>query len=95
VPETVATEGVLDAQVTWPVRIWIELLEKVPMAMNCWVAPMRRLGLAGVTTIDVRVSVGGMMSGASFATKASEFPRCVGCRGWAVGKLVDLVAPTT
>ena len=52
VGEMVATEGVADAQVTWLVRFSVELSEKVPVAVNCWAAPMGMLGLAGVTSID-------------------------------------------
>ena len=52
VVEMVATEGVADAQVTWLVRISVELSEKVPVAVNCSLAPMAMLGLAGVTVID-------------------------------------------
>ena len=55
--EMVATDGVADAQVTWLVRISVELSEKVPVAVNCWAAPMGMLGLAGVTSIEW--SVGG------------------------------------
>ena len=48
----VATVGVADAQVTWLVRFCVELSEKVPVAVNCWVWPLAMLGLAGVTAID-------------------------------------------
>ena len=48
----VATEVVADAQVTWLVRFCVELSEKVPVAVNCWVFPLGTLGLAGVTAID-------------------------------------------
>ena len=54
--EMVATEGVADAQVTCPVRSRVELSEKMPVAVNCCVAPTARLGLAGVTAIDWRVA---------------------------------------
>ena len=58
VVEMVATEGVADAQVTWLVRFSVELSEKVPVAVNCWVAPTAMLGLAGVTVIDWRIGAG-------------------------------------
>ncbi len=50
----VATEVVADAQVTWLVRSWVELSEKVPVAVKCSVSPLGTLGLAGVTAIDSR-----------------------------------------
>ena len=50
----VATEVVAEAQVTWLVRFCVELSEKVPVAVNCWVAPLAMLGLAGVTAIDCK-----------------------------------------
>ena len=52
----VATEVVADAQVTWPVRSWVELSEKVPVAVNCCGLPLGTLGLAGVTAIDCRTA---------------------------------------
>ena len=62
---TVAADVVAEAQVTWPVRIWVELSVYVPVAVNCSVSPLATLGLAGVTAIDtscrgvtVSVSVG-------------------------------------
>ena len=45
-----------DDQATWFVRFCVELSEKVPVAVNCWVAPLAMLGLAGVTAIDRRVT---------------------------------------
>ena len=45
-----------DAQVTWLVRSWVELSEKVPVAVNCSVSPLGTLGLAGVTAIDCRAA---------------------------------------
>ena len=60
VVEMVATEGVADAQVTWLVRFSVELSEKWPVAVNCWVAPTAMLGLAGVTVIDWRVGGGAL-----------------------------------
>ena len=52
----VATEVVAEAQVTWLVRFCVELSEKVPVAVNCWVSPLAMLGLAGVTAIDCRAA---------------------------------------
>ena len=52
----VATEVVAEAQVTWLVRFCVELSEKVPVAVNCSVAPLAMLGLAGVTAIDCRTA---------------------------------------
>ena len=54
--EMVATAGVADAQVTWPVRSSVVLSEKVPMAVNDSVVPSVMLGLAGVTAIDCRIA---------------------------------------
>ena len=48
----VATVVVAEAQVTWLVRFCVELSEKVPVAVNCWVKPFAMAGLAGVTAID-------------------------------------------
>ncbi len=45
----VATAGVLEAQVTCAVRFCVELSEKIPVAVNCWLTPLGVLGLAGVT----------------------------------------------
>ena len=39
--EMVATAVVAEAQVTWLVRSWVELSEKVPVAVNCPVCPWR------------------------------------------------------
>src|SRR5260370_1121159 len=52
----VATEVLADAQVTLLVRFCVDLSEKVPVAVNCWVLPLVRLGLAGVTAIDCRTA---------------------------------------
>jgi hypothetical protein len=48
----VATDCVCDAQVTWLVRVCVELSEYVPMAVNCCVDPRLMLGLGGDTEID-------------------------------------------
>src|SRR5262245_19097915 len=55
--DTVATAVALEAQVTWPVRSCVELSENVPVAVNCRVRPLARLGLACVTAIDCKVAV--------------------------------------
>ena len=52
----VATLVVAEAHVTWLVRFWVELSEKVPVAVNCWVSPLATLGFAGVTAIDWSVA---------------------------------------
>src|SRR6266705_2322314 len=52
----VTTPGLDELQVTWVVRSCIVLSLKVPVAVNCWVSPSGRLGLAGVTAIEVRVA---------------------------------------
>jgi hypothetical protein len=51
----VAADVLDDAQVTWLVRFCVELSENVPVAVNCWVAPLPIEGLEGVTAIDARV----------------------------------------
>jgi hypothetical protein len=53
----VPTVFVADAQVTWVVTFLIELSEYVPVAVNCCVAPVRILGLAGVTAMDFKAGV--------------------------------------
>jgi len=52
----VATPGLDELQVTWVVKSCVVLSLKVPVAVNCWVSPSGRLGLAGVTAIEVRVA---------------------------------------
>ena len=56
----VATAGVAEAQVTSPVMSCVVLSEYVPMAVNGSVVPVTMLGLAGVTTIEVRVAAGAL-----------------------------------
>src|ERR1035441_1094319 len=51
----VATPVVADAQVTEAVRSCVLLSLKVPVAVNCRVAPLAIEGLAGVTAIDCSV----------------------------------------
>ena len=43
--------GLEEAQVTCCVRSWVELSEKTPVAVNCSVSPLGRLGFAGVTSM--------------------------------------------
>jgi hypothetical protein len=50
---TVVFDELQDAVV---VRIWVELLEYVPVAVNCWVVPLTMLEVAGVTAMDTRVA---------------------------------------
>lgn len=52
----VATLVVTELQVTEPVKFCVELSEKVPVAVNCFVAPFVIEGLAGVTAIDTSVA---------------------------------------
>ncbi len=60
VAEVVATEGLSDVQITSLVKFSVELFEKLPVAVNCSVAPTVMCGLAGVTVIDWRIGVGGV-----------------------------------
>src|SRR5205809_431405 len=52
----VTTPGVDELQVTWVVRSCVVVSLEVPVAVNCRVSPSGRLGLAGVTAIEVRVA---------------------------------------
>src|SRR5438309_4977332 len=52
----VATPGLDELQVAWVVKSCVVLSLKVPFAVNCWVSPSARPGLAGVTAIEVRVA---------------------------------------
>jgi hypothetical protein len=54
---TVATDVAADAHVTSLVRSRVESSENVPMAVKASVSPFGRLGLAGVTAIDSRVTL--------------------------------------
>lgn len=45
-----------ELQITEVVRSFVELSEKVPVAVNCCVEPMTVLGFVGVTVIDVSIS---------------------------------------
>ena len=42
--------------VTCPVRFWVLLSEKIPVATNCNVLPLAMLGSAGVTSIETKVA---------------------------------------
>ena len=52
VEEIVATDAVSDDQVTELVRFWVLPSLKVPVAVNCCVAFLVSVGLAGVTAMD-------------------------------------------
>jgi hypothetical protein len=52
----VATPVVAELQVTEPVKFCVELSEKVPVAVNCCVAPLAIEGFTGVTAIDTSVT---------------------------------------
>ena len=51
----VATLVLDELHVTDAVRFCVVPFEYVPVAVNCWVAPMLIEGFAGVTEIDVSV----------------------------------------
>src|SRR6516165_10587894 len=53
---TVAAVVSDEAQVTAAVRSWVELLENVPVAVNCCVRPSGTLGFGGATAMEVRVT---------------------------------------
>src|SRR5271167_1856320 len=52
----VAVEVVPELHVTVPVKFCVEPSLNVPVAVNCWVAPLVIDGFAGVTAIDCRVA---------------------------------------
>src|SRR5277367_3847196 len=52
----VAVAVVPEDQVTLDVRFWVEPSLNVPVAVNCWVAPLVIDGLAGVTAMDCSVA---------------------------------------
>ena len=54
--EMVATLVVTELQLAVPVKFCVELSEKVPVAVNCSVAPFAIEGFAGVTAIDTSVA---------------------------------------
>jgi hypothetical protein len=53
---TVATAVFDEFQVTVAVMSWLELSEKMPVAVNCLVVPSAMLGFVGVTSTDTSVS---------------------------------------
>ncbi len=53
----VATDVVVVLQVTCVVKFCVALFENVPVAVNCWVALLTMLGLAGVTAMDASVAI--------------------------------------
>ncbi len=53
---TVATYGLPELHVTCVVISWAVPSEKVPVAVNCWVAPPSTLGSAGVMAMEDRVA---------------------------------------
>ena len=53
---TVATNGLAELQVTCVVISWVVPSEKVPVAVNCWVAPPSTRGSAGVIAMEDRVA---------------------------------------
>jgi hypothetical protein len=56
-PLAIVAVAVLDeVHVTEEVTFCVEPLEKVPIAVNCWLAPTPILGLVGVTAIEVSVA---------------------------------------
>ena len=56
----VAVDGALELQVA-VVRVEVLLSLNVPIAVNCWVSPAATVGVAGVTEIEVNVTVGGVV----------------------------------
>ena len=51
---TVAVNVFEELQVTCVVMVWVDPSRNVPVAVNCWVPPTDRIGLAGVTTMEVK-----------------------------------------
>src|SRR6185295_11677983 len=54
----VATLVLEDVHATWLVRFCVVPLEYVPVAVNCCVAPVEIVGVAGVTAMDETVGAG-------------------------------------
>ena len=44
-----------EAHVTWLIKFWVLASEYVPVAVNCCVAPAKKVGDTGVTVIEVRI----------------------------------------
>jgi hypothetical protein len=53
---TAATYGLSELHVTCAVISWVVPSEKVPVAVNCWVAPLSMPGSAGVMAIEDKVA---------------------------------------
>lgn len=49
-----ATRGSDELHVATEVRSWVELSEKVPVALNCWVMPLTTVGSLGVMSRETR-----------------------------------------
>ena len=64
---TVATAGLVEAQVTAPVRSPVLLSLKVPVAVNCWVWVGFSWAAAGLTAMEVSVGWAGPVTVASFS----------------------------
>ena len=54
---TDATDGLLDNQVAEFVRSWMLPSLKTPVAVNCWEVPIEKVGLAGLTRMEVNVGL--------------------------------------
>ena len=83
----VATVVLDDAEVTKLVRFAVELAGEVPVAVNCSVKPLAKLGLTGVTVIDVSVAAadGGRRRSSDASEVASTVLAAAESRGQAVG----------
>jgi hypothetical protein len=53
---TAAKEVFEDAQVRSPLKFWVVLSEKVPVAVNCWLVPAATLGIGGVRAIETKTA---------------------------------------
>jgi hypothetical protein len=53
---TVAAAGFEEVQVRSAFRSCVEVSEKVPVAVNCWLVPGAMLGAGGVSAIDIRLA---------------------------------------
>ena len=58
----VATAGIEEVHVAWPLRSRVLPSEYVPVAVNCCETPVEMLGLAGVTEIDTNAGTMVMLS---------------------------------
>ena len=57
VPAMVATDTAEELQVTDDVRFWVLLSEKIPVAVNCSLAPRAMEGFEGVRDMDTSVAL--------------------------------------